>query len=290
MPVGSPDSGCTVCSKEVEEGYTVIKTLGKGRFTEVKEVQQKGTRKHFAWKQVQLDKDPCCDLQIQLLRRVQHNNILRLYEVYWAAGVMDIMLELCSGTMADCIASHRDTSGSYRTPSRTEVAESLSQLLMAVNFLHENQVAHRNIKPCNVLLSSKRTWKLANFNLACGFDPGHHMSERVGSLPYRAPEIDQREYTEKCDIYSTGVLFIAFVRGKEYVRPLLEDIKGSKGTEAEELLNEKTWTSTVGSGALSLAKHMISLEEARCDAEEALRNPWLMQNLGSRAGLCCVVS
>lgn len=284
---------CTACSKEVEEGYTVIKTLGKGRFTEVKEVQQKGTRKHFAWKQVQLDKDPRCDLQIQFLRRVKHNNILRIYDVYWAAGVMDIMLELCSGTMADCIGSQRDTSGTsgYRTPSRTEVAKTLSQLLMAVNFLHENQVAHRNIKPCNVLLSSKRTWKLANFDLACDFDPGHHMSERVGSLPYRAPEIDQRKYTEKCDVYSTGVLFIAFVRGKEYVRSSLEDIKGSKGTEAaEELLNEKTWTSKLGYGALSLAKQMISLEEARCGSEEALRNPWLMQNLGSRPGLCCIVS
>ena len=132
---------------------------------------------------------------------------------------------------------------------------------------------------------------MANFDLACDFDPGHHMSERVGSLPYRAPEIDQREYTEKCDVYSTGVLFIAFVQGKEYVRASLEDIKGSKGTEAaEELLNEKTWTSKLGYGALSLAKQMISLEEARCDSEEALRNPWLMQNLRSHPGLCCVVS
>ena len=38
MPIGSPDYDSTACSKEVEEGYTVIKTLGKGRFTEVKEV------------------------------------------------------------------------------------------------------------------------------------------------------------------------------------------------------------------------------------------------------------
>ena len=143
MPIGSPDSGCTACSQEVEEGYTVIKTLGKGRFTEVKEVQQKGTGKHFAWKQVQLDKDPCCDLQIQLLRRVQHNNILRIYDVYWAAGVMDILLELCSGTLADCIGSRDTGTSGYRMPSRTEVAETLSQLLMAVNFLHEKQA--RNI-------------------------------------------------------------------------------------------------------------------------------------------------
>jgi hypothetical protein len=75
------------------------------------------------------------------------------------------------------------------------------------------------------------------------------------------------------------------------VRSSLEDIKGSKGTEAaEELLNEKTWTSKLGDGALSLAKQIISREEARCGSEEALRNPWLMQNLGSRPGPCCIVS
>ena len=135
------NSSFTTCSQEVEEGYTIIKTLG-GKFS-VREVQQKGTRKRFAWKQVQLDKDPCCDLQIQLLRRVQHKNIVRLYDVYWAAGVMDIMLELCAGTMAECIGSYRDTSGTYHTPGRMQVAKSLSQLLMAVNFLHENQALVR---------------------------------------------------------------------------------------------------------------------------------------------------
>lgn len=114
------------------------------------------------------------------------------------------------------------------------------------------------------------------------------MSEKVGSRPYVAPEVAQREYTEKCDIYSMGVLFIALVRGGEYVRPSsLEDVKGKEA--AQELLNETTWTQRLGYGALVLAKHMIALEDARCDSEEALNNPWLTQSLGAARG-CCIIS
>lgn len=137
----------STCSREVEENYIIIKRLSKGKFGEVKQVQQKRSKRQFALKQVNLNQDPCCDLKIQLLRRVQHRHIVRIHDVFWSDGVMDILLELCMDNMAAYIESHR-SSEVYQTPAVMEVADSLAQLFRAVNFLHEKQVWGRGSKLC----------------------------------------------------------------------------------------------------------------------------------------------
>ena len=51
-------------SPEVEEGYTIIRNLGSGKFGEVKEVQQKGSKKRFAWKCVRTETDPHWEIEV----------------------------------------------------------------------------------------------------------------------------------------------------------------------------------------------------------------------------------
>ena len=51
-------------SPEVEEGYTIIRDLGSGKFGQVKEVQQKDSKKHFAWKSVRKETDPYCEIEV----------------------------------------------------------------------------------------------------------------------------------------------------------------------------------------------------------------------------------
>ena len=48
------------------------------------------------------------------------------------------------------------------------------------------------MKPDNLLLAG-RTWKLADFNLACDFDPKFYMTRRVGTRPYAAPEVKEKK-------------------------------------------------------------------------------------------------
>ena len=75
-----------------------------------------------------------------------------------------------------------------------------------------------------MLQSARQQWKLADFNLACEFQPGEPMTEYAGTRPYMAPEVKEFEYNEKCDLYSMGVLFIALVHGKTYCRPEAKSI------------------------------------------------------------------
>ena len=271
-------------SKEVEENYTVLRALGDGKFGQVSKVEHKVTKKHFAWKQLNLEEDPLSEAEARILRSVNHGNhqnIVKLHEVFVENGVMDLMLELCKCSMADHIDSRLEDLGSmrwYHKPSTSEICKTMVQLLGAVSFLHENQVAHRDIKPANVLKGAGGHWKLADFNLACEFHPSEAMSQYAGTPPYIAPEVEEKRYTEKCDLYSLGVLFMALVFGKEYVRAEFWDSGVPKG-----LLSEQTWHQHESLTALSFAKKLLAPEVERYDAEGALKSPLLSRST------CCTI-
>ncbi|CAL1143353.1 unnamed protein product [Cladocopium goreaui] len=281
---------CTTSSPEIIQNYAVIRALGAGKYGQVKEVQHKGSKQRFAWKQVLSDSSPESEPEVQLLRNLRHQNIIQIHEVYSAPGVVDMVLELCTeGSMKRYMRSRVekcDGASIYCPPGRHEIARSLFQLLSAVSFLHQNED--------NVLLSG-RTWKLADFNLACNFGSRTRkvMRSKAGTRPFMAPEVLEkgRSYTEKCDIYSLGVLFIALRTGQHYWHP--ESCEDEQGAEvARSLLTEERWQG-MGRGALPFAVEMISPEADRCDAEEALAKPWLVQQLGGPLVgevSCCSIS
>ncbi|CAK9003972.1 unnamed protein product [Durusdinium trenchii] len=198
-------------------------------------------------------------------------------EAYSEGGVVDMVMELCKGNLQEFIADNVARLPNYHRvyipPEATTIAMVMQKLLETVLFLHEKRVAHRDIKPENVLKSSSGRWKLADFNLATSFEPKRFMRDNVGTLPFQAPEVPQRKYTEKCDIHSMGVLFINLVTGKHYWRP--EHTQNQEDIEAgKELMSEKTWKGNkLGTDALDFAKQMVAPENERYSAEEALGNP-----------------
>ena len=186
---------------------------------------------------------------------------------------MDLMLELCKCSLADYLDGRFEGLGSvrwYDKPSSYEISRTMIQLLAAVSFLHENQVAHADIKPDNRLKGSNSNWKLADFNLACELHACKAMSQYAGTPPYIAPEVVEHHYTEKCDLYSLGVLFIAMVFGREYARAEFWD-----SGVPRSFLAERTWLQHESLTALSFAKRLPAPEADRYDAEEALKSPFL---------------
>lgn len=80
-------------------------------------------------------KDPGCEVEAVLLRRMKHENIVRVHEVYTQGSIVDILLELCTGSMRMYIRSlfsNNKGGAVYHAPPAWEIASSLQQVLKAV--------------------------------------------------------------------------------------------------------------------------------------------------------------
>ena len=93
-------------------------------------------------------------------------------------------------------------------------ADAIKQLLLAISYMHEQNIAHRDIKPENILLAPEETsvpgklnLKLTDFGFACFYRPERGLSQVLGSPLYMAPEIVREErYDKSVDIWSVGVI------------------------------------------------------------------------------------
>ncbi len=92
----------------------------------------------------------------------------------------------------------------------------MEQVLLTVDFIHQKDIVHRDIKLDNILINKKEEGqynvKIADFGMAT-FSSGQ-LYIKCGTPGYVAPEILRSEgYTNKCDIFSVGVVFFNLLTG-----------------------------------------------------------------------------
>ena len=94
----------------------------------------------------------------------------------------------------------------------------MRHVLLCIRYLHSKNSVHRDLKPENILLEAGKSFdqiKIIDFGLAESMANGH-LEEKVGTLAYMAPEVFERDYNEKCDIWSAGVIAFFLLSG---IRP-----------------------------------------------------------------------
>ena len=92
-----------------------------------------------------------------------------------------------------------------------------NDMLSAVNYLHRNGIVHRDIKLENFLLTDSGGHDsrliLIDFGLSKLIDDGEQLNQIVGSCYYTAPEVLNRCYDAKCDIWSIGIICYMILSG-----------------------------------------------------------------------------
>jgi len=198
-------------------GYELLGELGRGGMGVVFQARQRGLNRTVAIKQLAVgagaEAEARFKIEAEAVARLQHPNIVQIYEIGESAGVPYFSMEHVEGTS---LAAQLNG-----TPQAPESAARLVEVLArAVHYAHERGIVHRDLKPSNVLLSNDGTPKVCDFGLAkrVDDDSGRTKAGQVFGTPsYMAPEqADGRvqEVGPRADVYALGAILYEMLTGR----------------------------------------------------------------------------
>ena len=261
------------------DNYDVIKQLGKGGYGKVYEVKNKKTNEIRACKhlsKLNMKNIEKFEREINILINSDHPNIIKIYEIYESQRSLYLVMEECKGgEIFDRIIEHIQSKTMY---SEKDAAEMLQQVMSAIEYCHNNGICHRDLKPENLLYLKQgaekdNTIKVIDFGLSQIISPEKKLKTKVGTAYYVAPEILQGNYTEKCDIWSAGVILYIFLSGDPPFNGPSDAVIYGKIAEMKFNFPEKKWKN-ISNEAKDLIMHMIAPEKERYTAKEVLQHPW----------------
>jgi calcium/calmodulin-dependent protein kinase I len=200
--------------EHVEDAFELGKVLGEGNYAQVRLGKEKSTGGMWAVKVINKKKlDPGDEemlaLEVEVLRTVNHPNVIHLYKVYDTSLKMYMVLELVTGgELLDRLMNL----GKY---SEQDACDLFAKVMHAVAHLHEKGIAHRDLKPENLLLANPgdpASIKIADFGFAkiasqlpTSANGQKLMMTSCGTPEYVAPEVlANTGYGVKCDVWSMG--------------------------------------------------------------------------------------
>ncbi|PWZ30440.1 CBL-interacting protein kinase 4 [Zea mays] len=152
--------------------------------------------------------------EVTAMRRLRHPNVLRLHEVLATRSRIYLVMELAPGgdLLSKIAALPR-----RRLPEHA-VRRVFGQLVAALSYCHARGVAHRDVKPQNVLLDGNGALKVSDFGLSALPDSlrdDGRLHTACGTPAYAAPEVLRRKAYDgaKADAWSCGVILFVLLAG-----------------------------------------------------------------------------
>jgi calcium-dependent protein kinase len=195
--------------------YKIIRTIGEGTFGRVDLVEHKITGMVRAMKVIPkmsgMDETSVLN-ELYILKKIDHQNVIKIYEFYSDEKNYYLITEYCSG--GDLFTATKD-----ENLSEVQVCNIIYQILLALNNLHKMKIMHRDLKPENILITKKDEKglyriKLCDFGTSHIFTIGEKEKKVTGSSYYIAPEVLNKKYDFKCDLWSVGVIMYVLLTKK----------------------------------------------------------------------------
>ncbi|XP_012252657.2 death-associated protein kinase 1-like isoform X2 [Athalia rosae] len=269
------DTLMEVHHEPIEKNYELLEEIGKGQFAVVRKCVEIKTNALFAAKIMRKRRVArgvaTADIarEAGLLARLRHPNIVSLHKVIDTGTTVVLLLELITGGELF-----------HWTPSsEVEATHVVRQVLLALSHLHSHQVAHLDIKPENILLSTPPPMpsiKLIDLGLSHRLTPGSEHRALFGTPEFVAPEIVNYEpLSLGTDLWAVGVLTYILLSGAS---PFLGEDK--QETYANVASCQYQFDDEYFSNVSALAKDFIQSlfvkdPKERGNAELCLKHPWI---------------
>jgi len=261
----------------------VGKEIGRGGFSVVKKGRHKTTGEDVAVKCINkktLKKEELQLLsrEINIMKKLQHKNIVQLHDIYETATDLFLVLEFVpGGELFDQIVER----GSY---SEHDAALLVRQILEGIDYMHKHGVVHRDLKPENLLCanpkgdnSKQSVIKIADFGLSKDTETGN-LQTSCGTPSYVAPEVLMGgQYDSEVDIWSIGVITYVLLCGftpfyGDNQRQLFERI-----LHAQFDFPSPEWDD-ISAQAKDFVKKLLVVNPAqRLSAGQALAHEWIQR-------------
>ncbi|GAA5984256.1 hypothetical protein JCM10908_006112 [Rhodotorula pacifica] len=152
--------------------------------------------------------------EIELLKVLQHDNIVQYLDSSTDDKHLNIFLEYVPGGSVAALLQN------YGAFEEALVSKFVRQILTGLEYLHEREIIHRDIKGANILVDNKGNIKISDFGISKKVEDNLltgakvHRPSLQGSVYWMAPEVvKQTAYTSKADIWSLGCLVVEMLTG-----------------------------------------------------------------------------
>lgn len=265
------------CKGSIHSDYIIDSgRIGKGTYGSVKSGTNRLTGCIRAIKTIPLTRVEALDnfmKEINILKNLDHPNIVKLYETYQDKENIYLVMELCSGgELFDRIISQ----GSF---DEIYAANLMKQVLSTICYCHDHGIVHRDLKPENFLFLNKNhnaPLKIIDFGLAARVNNEDiSLNTRAGTPYYVAPEVLQGKYDKQCDMWSLGVILYILLCGYPPFHGSNDNIILHKVQKGVYAFKEEDWKH-VSFLAIDLIRKLLTYNPVdRITARDALNHPWI---------------